>query len=161
MISVFCSITLKDVQSLTIYRFPDQPSTTSLDEDNTKKSSTPNDSESDGGDAESDGPDQPKQKTSKQDLSSKPSTRRRRKRFKHKRKQQSNSLKVKPGDRVCVEIIKTKTRADVMWQDGRLETDIDTFDLVAIYHIDDHQFFPGYIVNDKRGMMIDRFIIYY
>jgi ubiquitin-conjugating enzyme E2 O len=100
---------------------------------------------------ESDGADQPKLKTSKQDLSSKPSTRRRRKRFRHKRKQQLNSLKVKPGDRVCVEIIKTKTRADVVWQDGTLETNVDTLDLIAIYHIDDHQFFPGYIVNDKRG----------
>ena len=58
---------------------------------------------------------------------------------------------MKPGDRVCVEITNTKTRADIVWQDGRLETNIDTLDLVAIYHIDDHQFLPGYIVNDKRG----------
>ncbi|CAB3996084.1 Hypothetical predicted protein, partial [Paramuricea clavata] len=120
-------------------------------EDDTKH--TTHESDSDDGDVESDGADQSKLKTSKQDLSSKPSTRRRRKRFRHKRKQQLNSLKVKPGDRVCVEIIKTKTRADVLWQDGTLETDVDTLDLIAIYHIDDHQFFPGYIVNDKRAFL--------
>lgn len=124
-------------------------SNTALPKDS-KKAAT-HESDSDDGDVESDGPDQPKHKISKQDVSNKTSTRRRRKRFRHKRKQQSNSLKVKPGDRVCVEIINTKTRADVMWQDGTLETNVDTLDLIAIFHIDDHQFLPGYIVNDKRG----------
>ena len=100
---------------------------------------------------ESDGTDQVKCKTSKQNLSSKPSARRRRRRLRHKRKQQLNNVKVKPGDKVCVEIISTKTRADVIWQDGTLEKNMDTLDLIAIYHIDDHQFFPGYIVNDMRG----------
>ena len=120
------------------------------DDDNGKRHPT-HEFESDDGDVESDGTDTPKIKTSKQDVSSKPSTRRRRKRIRHKRKQQLNNLKVKPGDRVCVEITSTKTTADIVWQDGRLETNIDTLDLIAIYHIDDHQFLPGYIVNDKRG----------
>ena len=109
------------------------------------------DTESDDGDVESDGADQPKIKTSKQDVSSKTSNRRRRKRVRHKRKQQLNELKVKPGDRVCVEVINTKTTADVMWQDGTVQTNMDTLDLIPVYHIDDHQFFPGYIVNDRRG----------
>ena len=106
--------------------------------------------DSEDGDVESDGPDKPKQATSKKYVSYSSSTRRRRKRPRHKRKQQS-TVRVKPGDRVCVEVINTKTTADVLWQDGRLETNVDTLDLVSIYHIDEHQFLPGYFVNDKRG----------
>ncbi len=139
-------------QILTVF-YSYNPDKTSLEGDNTKKDTTQDSDSGEASDVESDGADQPKMKTSKQDVSSKPSTRRRRKRIKYKRKQQLNSVKVKPGDRVCVEIIKTKTKADVMWQDGRLEKNVDTLDLFAIYHIDDHQFLPGYIVNDKRGEM--------
>lgn len=109
-------------------------------------------SESDDGDMESDGPEQPKPKSSKQDMSigSKHSSRRRRKRLRHRRKTHF-TVKIKPGDRVCVEVIQTKTLADIMWQDGCLEKGVDTLNLIPTYHIDEHQFFPGYFVADKRG----------
>ena len=122
-----------------------------LPDDSNSKKDTSHEFESDDGDVESDGTEPPKVKTSKQDVCGKPSTRRRRKHIRHKRKQQISNLRVKPGDRVCVEITNTKTRADVVWEDGRLETNMDTLDLIAIDRIDDHLFLPGYIVNDERG----------
>lgn len=49
-----------------------------------------------------------------------------------------------------MEVVSTKTTADVMWKDGRLEKNIRSNDLIPIQHIDTHEFCPGDLVVDKR-----------
>lgn len=51
---------------------------------------------------------------------------------------------------VAVEVVSTKTTADVMWKDGHLEKNIRSNDLIPIQHIDTHEFCPGDLVVDKR-----------
>jgi ubiquitin-conjugating enzyme E2 O len=75
---------------------------------------------------------------------------RRRKRAKRKRKT-IPYMDVKVGDRVCVEIISTCTTVDVIWQDRTKDTAVLSTDLVPVFHLDEHEFFPGDYVNDKRG----------
>uniref|UniRef100_H3BYF9 (E3-independent) E2 ubiquitin-conjugating enzyme n=1 Tax=Tetraodon nigroviridis TaxID=99883 RepID=H3BYF9_TETNG len=69
---------------------------------------------------------------------------------KHKKKRTKFSREFKPGDRVAVEVVSTKTTADVMWKDGHLEKNIRSNDLIPIQHIDTHEFCPGDLVVDKR-----------
>lgn len=52
--------------------------------------------------------------------------------------------------RVAVEVVSTKTTADVMWKDGRVERGIRSNDLIPIQHLDSHEFCPGDFVVDKR-----------
>lgn len=52
--------------------------------------------------------------------------------------------------RVAVEVVSTKTTADVMWKDGRVEKGIRSNDLIPIQHLDSHEFCPGDFVVDKR-----------
>lgn len=54
------------------------------------------------------------------------------------------------GCRVAVEVVSTKTTADVMWKDGRVEKGIRSNDLIPIQHLDSHEFCPGDFVVDKR-----------
>ncbi|MBN3307555.1 UBE2O enzyme, partial [Amia calva] len=60
------------------------------------------------------------------------------------------SREFKPGDRVAVEIVSTKTSADVMWKDGTIETNIRSNELLPIQHLDNYEFCPGDFVVDKR-----------
>ncbi|XP_038822645.1 (E3-independent) E2 ubiquitin-conjugating enzyme UBE2O-like [Salvelinus namaycush] len=69
---------------------------------------------------------------------------------KHKKKRTKFSRELKPGDRVAVEVVSTKTSADVLWKDGRMETLIRSNDLIPIQHLDNHEFCPGDFVVDKR-----------
>uniref|UniRef100_A0A8D3ECY8 (E3-independent) E2 ubiquitin-conjugating enzyme n=1 Tax=Scophthalmus maximus TaxID=52904 RepID=A0A8D3ECY8_SCOMX len=69
---------------------------------------------------------------------------------KHKKKRTKFSREFKPGDRVAVEVVSTKTTADVMWKDGRVEQGIRSNDLIPIQHLDSHEFCPGDFVVDKR-----------
>uniref|UniRef100_A0A8C4I055 (E3-independent) E2 ubiquitin-conjugating enzyme n=1 Tax=Dicentrarchus labrax TaxID=13489 RepID=A0A8C4I055_DICLA len=69
---------------------------------------------------------------------------------KHKKKRTKFSREFKPGDRVAVEVVSTKTTADVMWKDGRMEKGIRSNDLIPIQHLDSHEFCPGDFVVDKR-----------
>ena len=52
--------------------------------------------------------------------------------------------------RVAVEVVSTKTSADVMWKDGQVEFGIRSNDLIPIQHLDNHEFCPGDFVVDKR-----------
>ncbi|KAL1006048.1 hypothetical protein UPYG_G00067210 [Umbra pygmaea] len=70
---------------------------------------------------------------------------------KHKKKRTKFSREFKPGDRVAVEVASTKTTADVLWKDGRLETHIRSNDLIPIQHLDNYEFCPGDFVIDKRS----------
>ncbi|XP_041433344.1 (E3-independent) E2 ubiquitin-conjugating enzyme UBE2O isoform X2 [Xenopus laevis] len=71
---------------------------------------------------------------------------------KHKKKKKSKVYKeFKYGDRVAVEIITTVTTADVLWQDGSVETNIRSNELVPIQHLDNNEFCPGDFVVDKRA----------
>ncbi|XP_055013772.1 (E3-independent) E2 ubiquitin-conjugating enzyme UBE2O isoform X2 [Boleophthalmus pectinirostris] len=70
---------------------------------------------------------------------------------KHKKKRTKFSREFKPGDRVAVEVVSTKTTADVMWKDGRVEKGIRSNDLIPIQHLDGHEFCPGDFVVDKRS----------
>ncbi|XP_055367566.1 (E3-independent) E2 ubiquitin-conjugating enzyme UBE2O [Betta splendens] len=69
---------------------------------------------------------------------------------KHKKKRTKFSREFKPGDRVAVEVVSTKTTADVMWKDGQMEKGIRSNDLIPIQHLDSHEFCPGDFVVDKR-----------
>ncbi|XP_028674845.2 (E3-independent) E2 ubiquitin-conjugating enzyme UBE2O isoform X2 [Erpetoichthys calabaricus] len=69
---------------------------------------------------------------------------------KHKKKKTKISREFKPGDRVAVEVVSTKTSADVMWQDGTVETNIRSNELLPIHHLDNNEFCPGDFVVDKR-----------
>ncbi|KAM9769379.1 ubiquitin-conjugating enzyme E2O isoform 2-T2 [Menidia menidia] len=69
---------------------------------------------------------------------------------KHKKKRTKFSREFKPGDRVAVEVVSTKTTADVMWKDGWVEKGIRSNDLIPIQHLDSHEFCPGDFVVDKR-----------
>ncbi|XP_068119266.1 (E3-independent) E2 ubiquitin-conjugating enzyme isoform X2 [Hyperolius riggenbachi] len=71
---------------------------------------------------------------------------------KHKKKKKSKVYReFKPGDRVAVEVITTVTTADVMWQDGTVETNIRSNQLLPIHHLDNNEFCPGDFVVDKRA----------
>uniref|UniRef100_A0A3Q3KGZ1 (E3-independent) E2 ubiquitin-conjugating enzyme n=1 Tax=Monopterus albus TaxID=43700 RepID=A0A3Q3KGZ1_MONAL len=69
---------------------------------------------------------------------------------KHKKKRTKFSREFKPGDRMAVEVVSTKTTADVMWKDGRMEKGIRSNNLIPIQHLDSHEFCPGDFVVDKR-----------
>ncbi|XP_068607121.1 (E3-independent) E2 ubiquitin-conjugating enzyme UBE2O [Brachionichthys hirsutus] len=69
---------------------------------------------------------------------------------KHKKKRTKFSREFKPGDRIAVEVVSTKTTADVMWKEGRVEKGIRSNDLIPIQHLDSHEFCPGDFVVDKR-----------
>ncbi|XP_028306737.1 ubiquitin-conjugating enzyme E2O isoform X2 [Gouania willdenowi] len=73
---------------------------------------------------------------------------------KHKKKRTKFSREFKPGDRVAVEVLSTKTTADVMWKDGRVERGIRSNDLIPIQHLDSHEFCPGDFVVDKRSQAL-------
>ncbi|ELU16979.1 hypothetical protein CAPTEDRAFT_224111 [Capitella teleta] len=47
------------------------------------------------------------------------------------------------GETLPVEVIYTASAADIMWQNGTLETDIPSTDLFPIHHLDELEFFPG------------------
>lgn len=49
-----------------------------------------------------------------------------------------------------MEVVSTKTTADVMWKDGQVEKGIRSNDLIPIQHLDSHEFCPGDFVVDKR-----------
>ncbi|XP_051567990.1 (E3-independent) E2 ubiquitin-conjugating enzyme-like isoform X4 [Myxocyprinus asiaticus] len=74
---------------------------------------------------------------------------------KHKKKRTKFSHEFKPGDRVAVEVVSTVTSADVMWKNGRFETDIRSNDLIPIQHLDNHEFCPGDYVVDKRPLALE------
>ncbi|XP_075033868.1 (E3-independent) E2 ubiquitin-conjugating enzyme [Mixophyes fleayi] len=71
---------------------------------------------------------------------------------KHKKKKKSKVYReFKPGDRVAVEVITTVTTADVIWQDGTVDTNIRSNELIPIQHLDTNEFCPGDFVVDKRA----------
>ena len=52
-------------------------------------------------------------------------------------------LDLKPGDKVIVETLCTKSEATVVWQDGSIEENIASRELYPIHALDDQEFFPG------------------
>ena len=75
---------------------------------------------------------------------------RRKKRTRRKRKAVPQ-MKVKAGDKVCIEVVSTYTTVDVIWQDGSKTKALLSTDLVPVFHLDELEFFPGDFVTDKRG----------
>ncbi|MCO5586184.1 hypothetical protein L7F22_040123 [Adiantum nelumboides] len=76
-----------------------------------------------------------------------------RRRFtKHKKKA------LKKGDffETALLIVGTKTRVDVLWQDGTRERDVDTCTLFPVDHVGDHDFWPEQHVME-RGSDLDGF----
>ncbi|XP_043944973.1 (E3-independent) E2 ubiquitin-conjugating enzyme [Protopterus annectens] len=55
--------------------------------------------------------------------------------------------------RVAVEVVSTMTSAKVMWQDGTVEANIRSNELVPVHHLDNNEFCPGDFVVDKRVHM--------
>ncbi|XP_072259967.1 (E3-independent) E2 ubiquitin-conjugating enzyme [Pyxicephalus adspersus] len=80
---------------------------------------------------------------------------------KHKKKKKSKVYReFKPGDRVAVEVISTLTTADVMWQDGTIETNMRSNELLPIQHLDNNEFCPGDFVVDKRAHALQDASVY-
>ena len=52
-------------------------------------------------------------------------------------------MDLKPGDKVIVETLCTKSEATVVWQDGSIEENIASRELYPIHALDDQEFFPG------------------
>ncbi len=52
-------------------------------------------------------------------------------------------LELKPGERIAVEVLRTRSEADVIWQDGTVERGIPSTELFPIHHLDDQEFFCG------------------
>lgn len=50
-----------------------------------------------------------------------------------------------------MEICRTKTLAEVHWQDGTVMMDVPSTQLYPVIHLDELEFFPGDFVIDKRG----------
>lgn len=65
------------------------------------------------------------------------------KRLKKTARRNSVTLQPKPGDRVVVETLCTKSKANVVWQDGTIEFGIPSTDLYPIHHLDGQECFPG------------------
>ncbi|KAM9296931.1 (E3-independent) E2 ubiquitin-conjugating enzyme [Gastrophryne carolinensis] len=80
---------------------------------------------------------------------------------KHKKKKKSKVYRAfNPGDRVAVEVITTVTSADVVWQDGTIETNIRSNELLPIQHLDNNEFCPGDFVVDKRARAVQDPTVY-
>lgn len=75
---------------------------------------------------------------------------RRRKRAKRKRKAMPH-MEVNVGDRVCVEVASTCTKINVVWQNRTETVGIPSTHLTPVFHLDEHEFFPGDFASDKRG----------
>jgi len=58
---------------------------------------------------------------------------------------------LKPGDKVIVETLCTKSEATVVWQDGSIEENISSRELYPIHALDDQEFFPGDFVVGARN----------
>uniref|UniRef100_S4RK70 (E3-independent) E2 ubiquitin-conjugating enzyme n=1 Tax=Petromyzon marinus TaxID=7757 RepID=S4RK70_PETMA len=71
------------------------------------------------------------------------------KKMKQKRKPKV-TREIRCGDRLAVEVVHTKTYADVMWQNGQVEVNIRSNDLIPVQHMDENEFWPGTFVMDKR-----------
>ncbi|KAL5018693.1 hypothetical protein ScPMuIL_004415 [Solemya velum] len=56
-----------------------------------------------------------------------------------------------PNEKVPVEIYYTFSKISVMWQDGSVEKDIPSPELIPIHHLDDLEFFPGDFTIHNRG----------
>lgn len=74
---------------------------------------------------------------------------RRRRHFTRKKKKHQVPVRMAPGEKVCVEVISTKTTLSVVWQDNRKEENIPSSELLPVLHVDELEFFPGDFVIDK------------
>lgn len=51
-----------------------------------------------------------------------------------------------------IEIISTRSKANVVWQDGSIENEISSVNLYPIHHLDDQEFFPGdFVIAGAEG----------
>ena len=62
-------------------------------------------------------------------------------------------IPIKTGDRVVVETLMTTSHADVVWQDGSVESNIASTVLYPIHHLDDQEFFPGDFVVEQKDAL--------
>nr|XP_033816964.1 (E3-independent) E2 ubiquitin-conjugating enzyme isoform X2 [Geotrypetes seraphini] len=79
---------------------------------------------------------------------------------KHKKKKSKICREFIPGDRVAVEVVTTMTSADVMWQDGTIENNIRSNELLPVRHLDSNEFCPGDFVVDKRAQASQDSVVY-
>jgi len=77
------------------------------------------------------------------------------KKLKMARSQKESSPKwmlAQVGMRVVTETLCTKSEVEVVWQDGSIDTNIQSCDLYPVQHLDEHEFFPGdFVVESKDG----------
>ena len=49
----------------------------------------------------------------------------------------ASMVKFKTGDKLVTETVSTRSEADIVWQDGRVETSVPSADLYPVQHLDD------------------------
>ncbi|XP_066927802.1 (E3-independent) E2 ubiquitin-conjugating enzyme UBE2O-like isoform X2 [Clytia hemisphaerica] len=80
-------------------------------------------------------------------------SRSRKKRYSHlqkKRKRYRPFVNIEAGNKICVEVCRTRTVANVEWQDGTFTSNVASTDLFPSENLDELEFFPGDYVIDKR-----------
>eukprot|EP00794_Sanderia_malayensis_P009375 gene9375-10362_t len=78
---------------------------------------------------------------------------RRRRHHTRKKKKTNHAMQITPeaGKQVCVEVLATKTKVSVKWQDDSEETDLVSTELLPVEHVDELEFFPGDFIVDKTN----------
>nr|XP_050029755.2 (E3-independent) E2 ubiquitin-conjugating enzyme UBE2O-like isoform X1 [Dermacentor andersoni] len=76
-----------------------------------------------------------------------------------RKRQPAEQPSMKPGDVLVTETLATYTTAQVVWQDGSVESGIPSADLYPIHHLDGHEFFPGDFVVENTVALADSAIL--
>ncbi|PAA58569.1 hypothetical protein BOX15_Mlig022576g4 [Macrostomum lignano] len=63
---------------------------------------------------------------------------------------------LRSGQLLAVQVVSCSTRVDVRWQDGRLQTDISSCDLVPFDDFMESQFFPGdFVLSSQQQLQLE------
>ena len=74
---------------------------------------------------------------------------RKRRQIRRKKKRYQVPARLVPGERVCVEVESTAKLLTVKWQDGSVQENISSTEVLPVLHVDEFEFFPGDFVIDK------------
>lgn len=56
----------------------------------------------------------------------------------------------------ALQVVRTRSRVDVVWQDGTVDRDIDSCDLIHVPHVGDHDFWPEeYVVERSQEVGVE------
>ena len=79
---------------------------------------------------------------------------RKRRQIRRKKKRYQVPVRLVPGESVCVEVDSTSKLLSVTWQDGSVEENIPSTEVLPVLHVDELEFFPGEFVIDKSKTFV-------